>query len=100
MARKKEEWVNPRVIDFNLGKWDHGKSIHYISHYNGLYIGCALKPDSGITDMDIANAILNMELTARMFSSNLSRKVLIVRDKKIKFVMSPRRVEVSYGLAK
>lgn len=98
MARKKEEWVNPRIIDFNLGKWDHEKSIHYISHYNGLYVGCALKPDSGITDMDIANVILNMELTGRMYSSNLSRRVLTVKDKKIKFAISPRRVEVTYAL--
>ena len=100
MTRKKEEWKNPRVIDFNLGKWDHEKSIHYNSHYNGLYIGCALKPDSGITDMDIANTILNMELTPRMYSSNLSRKTLIAKDKKVLFIISPRRVEVSYGLAR
>jgi len=98
MAKKKEEWVNPRIIDFNLSKWDHEKSVHYISTYNGLYIGCAVNPGSGITDMDIANAILNMELTAKMFSSNLSRKKLTVKDKEIKFIISPRRVEVTYGL--
>ncbi len=98
MARKKEEWVNPRVIDFNLSKWDHEKSIHYISQYNGLYIGCALKPDSGITDMDIANAFLNLELTDRMYSANLSRKVIIIKDKKIKLAISPRRVEVTYAI--
>lgn len=98
MAKKKEEWINPRIIDFNLGKWDHEKSIHYISNYNGLYIGCALRPESGITDMEIANTILNMELTPKMYSSNLSRKKLTVKGKEIKFVISPRRVEVTYAL--
>ena len=98
MAKKKEEWVNPRIIDFSLSKWDHEKSVHYISNYYGRYIGCAVNPGSGITDMDIANAILNMEMTSKMFSANLSRKKITVKDKELKFVISPRRVEVTYGL--
>ena len=100
MAKKKEEWVNPRIIDFNLSKWDYEKSIHYIANYNGLFIGCAVSSDSGITYIDIAHTILNMELTAKMFSSNLSRKKLTVKDTEIKFVISPRRVEVTYGLSR
>ncbi len=48
--------------------------------------------------MDIANAILNMEMTSKMFSANLSRKKITVKDKELKFVISPRRVEVTYGL--
>mgnify|MGYP006979482446 CR=1 FL=1 len=100
MANKKEEWVNPRIIEFNLSKWDHEKHIHYISYYNGLYIGCSIKPGTDVTYMEIANVILSMELTPRMYSSNLSRMTVTVKDKPVRFIISPRRVEVSYGLAR
>lgn len=100
MSNKKEEWVNPRIIEFNLSKWDHEKYIHYISYYNGLYIGCSIKPGTDVTDMEIANVILSMELTPRMYSSNVSRLTVTVKEKQVRFIVSPRRVEVSYGLAR
>jgi len=100
MAKRKEEWANPRIIEFNLSKWENEKYNHYIGYFNGLYIGCAIKPGTDVSDMEIANEILNLELTARMYSSNLSRRTVTIRDKKIQLIISPRRVEVSYGLSR
>lgn len=94
---KKEEWVNPRIIDFNLSKWEEEKMTHYISFYNGLYIGCAVK-DTEITYMDVAQTILDIELTKKMYSSRLSKVKCIIKEKPITFYISGRRAEVSYAL--
>jgi hypothetical protein len=94
---KKEEWVNPRIIDFNLSKWDEGEMIHYISFYNGLYIGCAIK-NSEITYLDVARTVLDIELTKKMYSSRLSKLKCTFKDKTVTFYISGRRVEVTYAL--
>ena len=94
---KKEEWVNPRLIDFTLSKWNNENSVTYLSFYNGVYVGCVVKP-SDINYMDIAKAILDIEITNKMVSSRLSKRKCPVKDQLITFHISTRRVEVSYSL--
>ena len=94
---KKEEWVNPRLIDFTLSKWDEEKSTHYICSYNGLYLGCVIKT-SDITYTDVAKTIIDIELTKKMYSSRLSKLKCTIKDKEIIFYISVRRVEVSYAM--
>jgi hypothetical protein len=94
---KKEEWVNPRLIDFTLSKWEGDKMTQYISSYNELYIGCVIKTPE-ITYIDVARAVLDIELTKKMYSSRLSKLKQTIKDKEITFYISARRVEVSYAL--
>lgn len=94
---KKEEWINPRLIDFTLSKWDAEKMTQFICFYNELYIGCAIKtPD--IAYIDIAKAVLGIELTKKMYSSRLSKLKCLIKDEEIIFYISVRRVEVTYVL--
>jgi hypothetical protein len=94
---KKEEWVNPRLIDFTLSKWDEETDTQYIGSYNGLFIGCAIKTPN-ITYKDIARTMLDTELTKKMFSSRLSKLKVLIKEEEITFYISARRVEVSYAL--
>lgn len=96
---QKQEFVNPRVIDFNLSKWEEGKIIQYIAFYNGLYIGSTVKPDD-MTYLDIAKAVLGIELTKKLYSKRLSKIKCTINDKTVVFHISVRRVEVTYALPK
>lgn len=96
---EKKEFVSPRVIDFTLSKWEEGNAIQYIAFYNGLYIGCTVKADD-MTNQDIAKAIIDIELTKKLYSRRLSKIKCIIKDKTVVFYISGRRVEVSYALPK
>ena len=96
---KKEKWVNPRLLNFNLSCWEEAKGKSYICRYNGLYIGCIIS-DENIEYMDVARAVLAIDLTKNLYSRNLTRLQGNIRDLPVSFVISPRRVEVSYGIRK
>ena len=95
--KKEEEWANPKVIEFNLARWDKEKMTHYIASYNGLYFGCAIKV-SDITDLDIARAILDIGLTTKFHSARISKSACTIKDKTVTFLISARRTEVAYAL--
>jgi len=94
---KEEEWVNPQIIEFNLSKWDKEKMTHYIGFYNGLYFGCAVNA-TDITGLEIARAVLDVELKKKFYSSRLSKSECTINDKKVTFYISVRRTEVAYAL--
>lgn len=94
---RREDWINPQIIDLKLSRWKKEKGTSYIGRYNKLYFGCVIK-SSDITPLDIVNAILLMDIPDEMYSWSLSKKKCKIKDKVITFYLSIRRVEISYGL--
>jgi hypothetical protein len=65
--------------------------------YNGLYFGCAVNA-TDISDLEIARAVLDVELKKKFYSSRLSKSECTINDKKVTFYISGRRTEVAYAL--